>query len=118
VIAASLAAGMRIAAQVEQVSGAKVFIVSCKSEVSWPMLRWPREFAQVCKFLSRKGLLGKLWNYGRSGRLIILDYPLEYPASVARLRALECDVGLHASNVIYRAPVITLGFFPAIEDDP
>jgi hypothetical protein len=106
VISASLAAGMRIAAEVEQIPGAVVFIISCKPAANEPMIRWLREFALALKSSLRSGFLRKLWSYGREKRLIFLDYPLEHSASVALLSSLECDVGLHAANVIYREPTI------------
>jgi methionyl-tRNA formyltransferase len=38
---------------------------------------------------------------------MILHRPLDDATSIARLRALQCDVGLHAANVIYREPTIS-----------
>jgi len=38
---------------------------------------------------------------------MILHRPLDDATSIARLRSLQCDVGLHAANVIYRDPTIS-----------
>src|SRR5580765_4279045 len=47
------------------------------------------------------------YRYARQGRLIILHHPLDDATSIERVRSLQCDVGLHAANVIYREPVIS-----------
>jgi methionyl-tRNA formyltransferase len=52
-------------------------------------------------------LAAKAWSYARLGKLIIMRRPLDDSMSIARLRSLQCDVGLHAANVIYREPTIS-----------
>ena len=41
-----------------------------------------------------------------SDRVILFEKPLEHPESLARLKELKLDVGLHKAGVIYRRPVI------------
>jgi methionyl-tRNA formyltransferase len=72
-----------------------------------PLLRWARELFLIVKSFEWRTLIAKVWNMARLGRLIILRRPLDHPTSVARLRALQCDVGLHAADVIYREPTIS-----------
>lgn len=39
-------------------------------------------------------------------RVVFFEKPLEHPQSLARLKDLKLDVGLHKAGVIYRKPVI------------
>jgi methionyl-tRNA formyltransferase len=41
-----------------------------------------------------------------SDKVILFEKPLEHPDSLARLKELSLDVGLHKAGVIYRRPVI------------
>jgi methionyl-tRNA formyltransferase len=41
-----------------------------------------------------------------SDNVIVFEKPLEHPDSVARLKELKLDVGLHRAGIIYRQPVI------------
>jgi len=105
-IAGSVTAGIRIAAEVERIRGVEVFIVCCDARMSSPFLRWLREFVRTLKSFHWLTYSSRLWRYARSGRLVILHEALDHPASVERLRSLECEVGLHAANVIYRDATI------------
>jgi len=51
--------------------------------------------------------VAKVYGYAKRRKLIILRRPLDNPTSIERLRSLQCDVGLHAANVIYREPTIS-----------
>jgi methionyl-tRNA formyltransferase len=106
VIAGSLAAGIRIATEVEHLPAVEVCIVCCDLEMRAPFLRWSRELVLALSSIRRRAYVTKLWSYARSGKLIILDQPLDDPASVDHLKMLQCDIGLHAANVIYREPAI------------
>jgi methionyl-tRNA formyltransferase len=106
VIAGSLAAGIRVAIEVERLPTVDVYIVCCNLEMRSPLLRWLREFALVLRLFRWRTYIPKIWRYRRSGKLIVLRRSLEDLASVERLRALRCDVGLHTANVIYREPTI------------
>jgi methionyl-tRNA formyltransferase len=70
------------------------------------VFRWLREVALALRSLQWQTYIAKLWSYARSGKLVILDRALDDPASVDRLRRLQCDIGLHAANVIYREATI------------
>jgi Formyl transferase len=106
VIAASLTAGIRIATEVERVPAVDVSIVCCNLEMRSPLIRSLREFVLALKSFRWQTCITKPWTYARSGKLVILHQPLDDPESVERLRALQCDVGLHAANVIYREATI------------
>jgi hypothetical protein len=106
VIAASLTAGMRIATEVERASAVDVSILCCNLEMKSPFIRWLRELALALKSFHWQTDITKLWSYARSGRLAILHHPLDHPASIERLTALQYDVGLHTANVIYREATI------------
>lgn len=106
VIAGSLAAGIRIAAEVEQLPAVDVSIVCCNQGMRSPLLRWSREFALALSAVRWRAYVTKLWSYARSGKLVLLDRPLDDPASVQHLKMLQYDIGLHAANVIYREPTI------------
>jgi Formyl transferase len=106
VIAGSLMTGIRIATEVERISAVDVYIVCCDVEMRSPFLRWLREFVLVLKSFRSEPYITKLWKYARSGKLAILHQPLNNLGSVERLRSLQCDIGLHAANVIYREATI------------
>jgi len=103
VISGSLATGIRIASEVERLPGVEVVIVDCNVRMWSPLFRWLRELALVLKSFR---LARKLWSYASSGKLVILDHPLDESESLERLKSLQCDIGLHAANVIYRQPTI------------
>jgi Formyl transferase len=107
VIAGSIKAGIRIAREVESLAGVDVFVVVCNVGKRSPLLRWSRELFSVLKSFEAGTFAAKAYSYARRGRLIILHRPLDHPASVELLRSLQCHVGLHAANVIYREPVIS-----------
>jgi folate-dependent phosphoribosylglycinamide formyltransferase PurN len=105
-LAGSLAAGVRIAAEVEQLPAVDVSIICCNVGMKPPFLRWLRELALLFKSWLWRTYTTTLWRYARSGKLIILNRELEDPESLQRLKSLECDIGLHATNAIYRQATI------------
>jgi hypothetical protein len=107
IIAGSISGGIRIAKEIENLSGLDLFVVVCNVGKRSPLLRWSREFVSALKSLRWGGLASKAYSYVRRERLVILDYPLDDATSIERLRSLQCDVGLHAANVIYREPTIS-----------
>ncbi len=107
VVASSIAAGVRIATEIENLPGVDVFIVVCNVGMRPALLRWARELFLALRSFEWRTLTAKVWSYARSGKLIILRRPLNDSASTERLRSLRCDVGLHAANVIYREPTIS-----------
>jgi methionyl-tRNA formyltransferase len=107
VIAGSISGGIRIAREIETLAGAHVFVVVSNVRKRSPLLRWSRELFSALKSLKYWTLATKGYSYARQGKLIILDRPLDDRTSIERLRALQCHVGLHAANVIYREPTIS-----------
>ena len=107
VIAGSIKAGIRIAKGIENLAGVELFVVVCNVGKRSPLLRWSRELLSALKSLKWWTLATKGYSYAQQGRLIILHRPLDDATSIERLRALHCDVGLHAANVIYREPTIS-----------
>jgi hypothetical protein len=107
VIAGSISRGFRIAREIESLPGVEVFVVACNVGMRSPLLRWAREFLLAIKSLKCGTLAAMTYRYARPGRFIILHHPLDDGTSIERLRSLQCDVGLHAANVIYREPVIS-----------
>lgn len=105
VVAGSIAVGLRIAGEIENLVGVEVFVIACNAGKRPALLRWTRELVGLA---SSRGLmtLARLWHYARSHRLFILD-ALDDPSAGDRLESLRCDVGLHAANVIYRDPTIS-----------
>lgn len=107
VIAGSISGGFRIAREVETLDGVEVFVVVCNVGKRSPVVRWSRELLSALKSLKWWSLARKGYSYAQQGRLTILHRPLDDATSIERLRALHCDVGLHAANVIYREPTIS-----------
>jgi hypothetical protein len=105
VVAGSIAAGLRIAGETESLQGVEVFVIACNAGRRAPLLRWTRELVGLAR---PRGLMAipRLWRYGRSHRLLVLD-ALDDPSARHRLESLRCDIGLHAANVIYRDATIS-----------
>jgi Formyl transferase len=106
VIAGSIAAGVRLATEVENLPGVDVFVLSCNAARRTSLLRWTRELLLLAKSF-RPGILARLWRYIRSHKLIVFTRSFDDPSSISSLRSLQCDVGLHAANLIYREPTIS-----------
>lgn len=107
VIAGSISAGLRIAREIECQPGVDAFVVACNVGMRAPVLRWSREFLVALKSLKWGAFAAMTYRYARQQRLIVLHHPLDDATSIERLKSLQCDVGLHAANVIYREPVIS-----------
>jgi methionyl-tRNA formyltransferase len=106
VLAGSLAAGIRIATAVECVPAADVCIVCCRPGRRSQFIRWLREVVLAVKSFRRQTDITALWRYARPGKLVILKLALDDPKSLELLKGLQCDVGLHAANLIYRKETI------------
>jgi len=107
VIAGSISGGFRVARKIESLPGVDVFVVACNVGKRRPLLRWSREILSALKSLGWVALASKTYRYAREARLVILHHPLDEATSIDCLRSLQCDIGLHAANVIYREPVIS-----------
>jgi len=108
VIAGSINAGIRIAKEIENLPGVDVFVVVCNLGMRSPLLRWSRELLSALLSFKWGTLTARVYSYARQRKLIILRRPLDDATSIERLRSLQCDVGLHAANVIYRDPTISV----------
>lgn len=106
VIAESITAGIRIAREIENLPGVDVFVVVCNLGKRSPLLRWTRELVLLAKSFGRWAP-ARLWRYLQSRSLIVLRRALDDSSSTDCLQSLQCDVGLHAANVIYREPTIS-----------
>jgi len=104
VLASSIAVGLRIAGEIESLSGVEVFVIACNVGKRPALLRWARELVGLARSRGRP-TPAKLWHYARSHRLLVFD-ALDDPSARDRLQSLRCSVGLHAANVIYREPAI------------
>jgi hypothetical protein len=107
VIAGSISGGFRVAREIESLPGVDVFVVACNVGKRGPLLQWAREILSALKSLKWGALAAMTYRYARQGRLIVLHGALDDATSIESLRSLQCDVGLHAANVIYREPVIS-----------
>jgi len=107
VIAGSISAGLRIAREMESLPGVAAFVVVCNAGKRAPLLRWSRELLSALKSFKWWTLATTGCRYAQLRKLIILRRPLDDETSIEHLRELQCDVGLHAANVIYREPVIS-----------
>jgi folate-dependent phosphoribosylglycinamide formyltransferase PurN len=107
VIAGSISGGLRIAREIESLPGVAVFVVVCNAGKRAPLLRWSRELLSAFRSFNWWTLATTGYRYAQLRKLIILRRPLDDETSIEHLRALQCDVGLHAANVIYREPVIS-----------
>jgi folate-dependent phosphoribosylglycinamide formyltransferase PurN len=107
VIAGSIAGGLRIAQEIENLPGVAVFVVVCNAGKRAPVLRWSRELLSAFRSFKWRMLATTGYRYAQLRKLIILGGRLDDETSIEHLRELQCDVGLHAANVIYREPVIS-----------
>ncbi len=107
VIAGSISGGFRVAREIESMPGVDLFVVACNVGKRRPLLRWSREILSALKSPGWVALASKAYRYAREARLVILHHPLDEATSIDCLRSLQCDIGLHAANVICREPVIS-----------
>ncbi len=107
IVAGSITAGIRIAKEIERLPTVDASIVVCNPGMKAPFRRWTREFLLALKSLEWWALTANVGGYARAGKLLILRRPLDDPTSIERLKSLQCDVGLHAANVIYREATIS-----------
>src|SRR5216684_6592333 len=107
IIAGSMAIAIRVAKEIENLPTVDVSIVLCNLRMRPPLLRWARELLLALKSFQWLAFAGRVYDYVKSRKLMILRRPLDDSISTERLRSLQCDVGLHAANVIYREPTIS-----------
>src|SRR6266446_5088714 len=107
IIAGSMAIAIRVAKEIENLPTVDVSIVLCNLRMRPPLLRWARELLLALKSFQWLAFAGRVYDYVKARKLMILRRPLDDSISTERLRSLQCDVGLHAANVIYREPTIS-----------
>jgi methionyl-tRNA formyltransferase len=102
ILANSLPAAQTIYEELKDVPETEIFFLLCRA---------PNESygKSVLKHAGRLAIKPGRFNSFRhilSDKVILFDKPLEHPESLARLKELKLDVGLHKAGVIYRRPVI------------
>jgi methionyl-tRNA formyltransferase len=102
ILANSLPAAQSIYEELKDIPEADTFVLLCPA---------PNESSgkTVLKHAGRLALkAGRLKSLRRilSDKVVLFDKPLEHPDSLARLKDLKLDIGLHKAGVIYRQPVI------------
>ncbi len=108
VLASSIRAGIRIASDIESVPGVDVFVVLCKVKMMSSLWRWFRELLLIIVSLQWRMVIAGICRYALSAKLVFLSRALDDPISIEKLRAIRCEVGLHAANVIYRDTTISV----------
>lgn len=102
ILANSLPAALRVYDEVRRVEGCASLVLLCPAAGESTTRTLARHFARL--FLKRGRLTSLRLVLGR--RVFLFRRPLDHPQSVARLRKLKLDVGLHKAGVIYRDATI------------
>src|SRR5829696_9332691 len=102
ILANSLPAALRIYDEAKRVAGCVPFIILCRTAEESRTRSLARHLARL--FLKRGGLKSLRLVFGR--RVFLFQKPLDHPQSIARLKKLNLDVGLHKAGVIYRDATI------------
>jgi|SRR5881394_1506284 len=102
ILADSPPAALKIYDVIEAVSDCDIFILLCRTA---DKSRWRNCLGHLARLLL-KGGGPKSLRLLLSRRVLILQYPLDHPETVARLKRLKLDVGLHKASAIYRDPTI------------
>lgn len=102
ILANSLPAALRIYDEAERVADCEPFVLLCPAAGESHARALLSHFARL--FL-KPGLLKSLRLLTRR-RVFLLQQPLDHPESIARLKKLRLDVGLHKAGVIYREQTI------------
>jgi methionyl-tRNA formyltransferase len=102
ILANSLPAALRVYDEVKRVEGCEPFVLLCPTAEESPARSLARHLARL--FLRRGRLKSLPLVLGR--KVFIFPRPLDHPQSIALLRKLKLDVGLHKAGVIYRDATI------------
>ncbi len=102
ILANSLPAALRIYDEAKRVANCEPFVILCPVGEEARTRSLARHLARL--FLKRGRLKSLRLVFGRHVRLF--QQPLDHPQSIARLRKLNLDVGLHKAGVIYRDATI------------
>ncbi len=102
ILANSLPAALRIYDETKRVANCEPFVILCPVGEESRTRSLARHLARL--FLKRGRLKSLRLVFGRRVRL--LRQPLDHPQSIAGLRKLNLDVGLHKAGIIYRDATI------------
>ena len=102
ILANSLPAALKVYDEVKRVEGCASLVLLCPAAGETAARALARHFARL---LLKRGRLKSLrLVFGR--RVFLFRQPLDHPQSIARLRKLGLDIGLHKSGSIYRDATI------------
>ena len=102
ILANSLPAALRIYDEVKRVEGCEPFVILCPTAEE----SRPRSLAgHLARLVLKRGRRKSL-RLIFSRRVKLLQRPLDHPRSIARLRELNLDIGLHKAGSIYRDATI------------
>ena len=102
ILANSLPAALKIYDELKTVPDCETFILLCPTPGE---SRTRGLFKHVARVLLKRGGLRSM-RLVFSGRVFLFQKPLDHPATLRRLKALNLDVGLHKAGIIYREPTI------------
>jgi methionyl-tRNA formyltransferase len=102
ILANNLPAALKIYDEVKTVPGCEPFILICPTPGEPRRQALLKHLART--FLKRGGLNSLRLVFKR--KALLFQKPLNHPDTLARLKALRLDVGLHKAGVIYREPTI------------
>ncbi|HEY6189700.1 MAG TPA: formyltransferase family protein [Pyrinomonadaceae bacterium] len=102
ILSSSLPAALKIHSEVKTVPGCHPYILLCRVGEE---TRLRRLFKHAARFVLKEGRFQSLRLLAR-GRVIMLPHPLDDARTLARLKRLRLDVGLHNLGAIYRDETI------------
>jgi methionyl-tRNA formyltransferase len=102
ILANSLPRALKIYDELKTVPGCETFILLCRAREESRGRSFIKHLARAVLKRRRLATLGLV--FGR--KVFLFQKPLDHPATIARLKKLKLDVGLHKSGVIYREPTI------------
>jgi Formyl transferase len=102
ILANSLPGALKIYDELKTVPGCETFILLCRAPGETGGRSLGKHLARFCFKRGRLKSLGLI----SSRKVFLFQKPLDHPQTLARLKQLELDVGLHKTGVIYREPTI------------
>lgn len=102
ILANNLPAALKIYEEVKTVPDCETFILLCPTPGETRRQALLKHLARV--FLKRGGSNSLSLVFKR--KVFLFQKPLDHPDTLAKLKALRLDVGLHKAGVIYREPTI------------
>lgn len=102
ILANSLPAAVSIYNQVKGVPDCECFVLLCPTGKESRLRSLFGHLARLALRPERANSMSLIL----SGKVIVLDRPLDHPQTIERLKRLKLDLGLHRTGVIYRAATI------------